>query len=1007
MHSGIDSCLDPQDGNVWHIIDLEPRMLSYRHVTTFHKGSGYWQASIADLEFMTVNGRPILAAASELIGGGITLYNVPNANRPMEQASGWGYRTDFVYQQSPDMTVVQLGSQTYLHLSHIGRAEPLGMGIRPHGTLGGFQQILPQEEAGTGFSSLGQISLSGGGLIYASHQDGLSLTVFHVNESQPPIWASEQTFDRPGLHEASSLDKVIDAKSGGDRFLIAVSGLGDFVSTHRITDSGEILDATVHYTRAGTGITVPNDLCAIELAGKTFIVVAAQGSSSLTVFRLQGDGLLVPVDHVIDEGFTSFQSISAFDVVTFQGRPFIFAGGADGGITVFTLQPDGKLLHLQTIADDFEMVLSDISDIEASVIGGRIALFASSVTDAGITQLSFNPGTIGSTGAPRGKNVIGGAHNDMLFSRPETHTLHGGRGDDILIAQYAGTALTGGEGQDIFVPHNVDGRIVIGDFELGKDQLDLSQLGLVRSLHQIDFHESANAIQLRFHDTNLVIHTKTGRALKESDFTNDLFPIAHYTPPKIVRDRVDPDTRVSDKGEHIFGSYRPDTLAGGKGPDFILARAGNDKVNAGSGNDTVRGAAGNDTLTGDSGDDLILGSFGHDELRGGHGNDRIIGGDGHDTLNGGDGADLLEGEAMQDVLWGFQGNDTLEGGPGNDRGRGGRGDDLIIGGNGRDVLQGGSGNDTLSGGAMDDVITGEEGSDNLSGNDGRDRLIGGTGNDTVSGGAWHDTLSGLTGHDRLFGEAGNDTLSGGSGQDTLDGGSGRDALYGDVGADHLQGRMGDDTLFGMSDNDVLYGQNGHDHLAGGSGHDTVFGGFHSDRLSGDRGNDILDGGPGSDSVLGGDGNDSLRGDAGNDVFNGGVGSDTIEGHSGHDRMFGSAGRDILNAGSGNDTVAGGEGQDRLTGGMGRDVFVFANRGASPANAADMITDFVNGQDLIDVSNLNLSYIGRKGFRDDHQLRWDHQARNTHITADLNGDGRADLKIILTGHIKLTADDFIF
>ncbi len=78
-----------------------------------------------------------------------------------------------------------------------------------------------------------------------------------------------------------------------------------------------------------------------------------------------------------------------------------------------------------------------------------------------------------------------------------------------------------------------------------------------------------------------------------------------------------------------------------------------------------------------------------------------------------------------------------------------------------------------------------------------------------------------------------------------------------------------------------------------------------------------------------------------DVFNsaGGVVTGTIEGQDGNDLLIGGLTNDILVGGSGNDT---------LTGGEGADTFVFSSFDLG----ADVITDFQNGLDLIDVSAFN-------------------------------------------------------
>ena len=77
------------------------------------------------------------------------------------------------------------------------------------------------------------------------------------------------------------------------------------------------------------------------------------------------------------------------------------------------------------------------------------------------------------------------------------------------------------------------------------------------------------------------------------------------------------------------------------------------------------------------------------------------------------------------------------------------------------------------------------------------------------------------------------------------------------------------------------------------------------------------------------------------------GRDTLDGNSGNDRLIGGEGRDTLGGGEGDDWLSGGTGTDTLTGGAGADTFVyFAGHGS------DTITDFTDGEDVIDLSLLD-------------------------------------------------------
>ena len=100
---------------------------------------------------------------------------------------------------------------------------------------------------------------------------------------------------------------------------------------------------------------------------------------------------------------------------------------------------------------------------------------------------------------------------------------------------------------------------------------------------------------------------------------------------------------------------------------------------------------------------------------------------------------------------------------------------------------------------------------------------------------------------------------------------------------------------------------------------------------------------------------NLAGDGGANVLVGNAGANRLRGGAGQDRLKGFAGDDILIGGSGRDT---------LTGGTGEDLFVFSKVGHSTTANADTITDFVQGEDLIDLSALvsgNVNFIGGGAF----------------------------------------------
>jgi Ca2+-binding RTX toxin-like protein len=259
--------------------------------------------------------------------------------------------------------------------------------------------------------------------------------------------------------------------------------------------------------------------------------------------------------------------------------------------------------------------------------------------------------------------------------------------------------------------------------------------------------------------------------------------------------------------------------------------------------------------------------------------------------------------------------------------------------------------------------------------------------------------SGLGGDDSITTFGGDDTIDGGQGNDTISAGNGNDTIT---------GGKGDDTLYGEGGNDVfLYGTSeGLDTIVGGDGYDTI-------RATGDGTllrwesisgiEEISSGGFAGVKILGTKDADTLD-------FSGITltGIAAIEGSNGDDRIIGSAGDDV---------ISGGAGADVLTGGAGSDTFVYeASVSSRPGVSVDRITDFQATVDKIDLSAIDAdtTLAGKQGFTfigdgaftgAKGELRYEYVGGDTHITANLGGDLKADFQIVLTGTQVLTSNDF--
>jgi Ca2+-binding RTX toxin-like protein len=253
--------------------------------------------------------------------------------------------------------------------------------------------------------------------------------------------------------------------------------------------------------------------------------------------------------------------------------------------------------------------------------------------------------------------------------------------------------------------------------------------------------------------------------------------------------------------------------------------------------------------------------------------------------------------------------------------------------------------------------------------------------------------------------------------------------FGTTGVDNLIGTNDADVFFMTADNFVT------DHLDGGKGNDIVSYGGSSVGVN----IDLADGSvtatfdsaiynPGTHAYMPIHFHQLVAEIANIENASGSQYDDTLTGNGGGNVLNGVGGNDSIDGGGGNDTIVGGAGRDEMTGGTGDDLFVFNHASDTPTMAStyydlDHITDFVRGEDKIDLHNLvnettnhhELTFIGTQGFSGEAgEVQSYFTGSLGHMVAiDLDGDKHADMQFLVGSttldemHAHLQASDFIF
>ncbi|MGD1925036.1 MAG: beta strand repeat-containing protein [Paracoccaceae bacterium] len=540
-----------------------------------------------------------------------------------------------------------------------------------------------------------------------------------------------------------------------------------------------------------------------------------------------------------------------------------------------------------------------------------------------LLDVSAFPAIVGTFG---NDNLLGTSGSDEILALGGSDTVDGGTGND---------TFTGGAGADTYRFENGDGIDTITDFEVGTDQIDLRGLGLsYNQLLIIDVIEGA-LVQYDFSTNAQVIFS----GLTAAQLTSDVFLLdnASPAPPAIQIDGT-------SNGDVLNGTSAAEEISGFDGADVLIGRGGGDRLISGLGDDRH--------YIYSPGDEVIeFSSQGYDRTYsaisfalGAH----VEAG----TALGTDDIDIA-GNDINNWIGGNSGQNVLRGGGGRDRLIGLDGDDTLHGGTGNDVLEGGAGADVFrfaSGTGTDNILDFEVGVDTIDVSSLGIAYADMTIIDHVHGSLiiWDDP--GDVGTRGYLVVVGVDTSELDLGAFTTAFGNTQPAIVGTDGAEILIGSQIGDEIIALGGNDQLLGEGGADTLIGGAGNDRYFVDDVADivvELAGE-GDDLVY--TEVDFTLS-DNVEDARATGTSDVnLTGNAEANWLTGSASSNVLSGGAGKDRLQGWEGSDTLIGDSGNDVLEGGSGSDVFVF-NLG----DGIDVILDFEDGLDRIDISSQGLSF----------------------------------------------------
>ncbi len=504
-------------------------MLQFERVVA--TGTAALDSGIGDLALKTFNGETYLYSTTGPQGG-IASWHLSENGVPVMQDQQY-FDPTIAHLVGRAGTPVTLGANNQLVLDVDTATGLVGYDLNSDGTIGMLQEtgVL----AGSGdISAMAQTTIGASSFLTLVHEDSGQIGTYRVN--------GDGSLSATGLTTGRA-DVMHTAQSGANHFIITADTASSTIQTFAVdqtTGALTMVDGTSSIETLGIG--APTAIEGVQAYGKSWVVIAGSDSNSLSVMTLGNDGSLGATDHVLDTLNTRFESVQDLSVVAVDGRVFIVAGGGDDGITLFTLTPDGQLIHMDSFADTNDSGLQNVEALSVAHIGDELQIFAASQQDAGLTQLNVTVEDLGLVAQGYG-SLVGTAGDDMLKGGILDTNLDGGAGDDILITGTSATTMTGGGGADIFVLRESSGTTTITDFEAGIDKLDLSDYPFLRSPMQLSFTTTAQGAQISYRDEMIELNSAQGAPLTSADVFGAGFDGPDHIPTNLGSG---PDSNASD-----------------------------------------------------------------------------------------------------------------------------------------------------------------------------------------------------------------------------------------------------------------------------------------------------------------------------------------------------------------------------------------------------------------------------------------------------------------------------
>src|SRR5256714_10312364 len=186
---------------------------------------------------------------------------------------------------------------------------------------------------------------------------------------------------------------VTTAVVGGTTYVFVAGQGDDGVSVFSVAANGTLTNAFNVSDAGALELDGAIRLATEQIGSTTYLFVPGHQDNGVSVFSVAANGALTNVANVTDDGTLKLAAAVGVTTALSGGNTYLFvAGETDSGVSVFSVAANGALTNVANVSDNGTLNLSGAQEATTAIVGGNTYLFVAGFSGGRGSAFPARPG---------------------------------------------------------------------------------------------------------------------------------------------------------------------------------------------------------------------------------------------------------------------------------------------------------------------------------------------------------------------------------------------------------------------------------------------------------------------------------------------------------------------------------------------------------------------------------------------------------------------------------------